>query len=116
MGILNMNFNQLIDQPTHKDGGIIDHLYLFKPQKYEEIAIKWELFSPFYSDHFGISIIIQRKEWSLLRMKSSFPEVSDDGSSTMDAHCRKKDGDRSHTGKRVPQLSPKTSKKVLRKK
>ena len=59
--ILNLNFSQLINHPTHRDGGIIDHVYLFRPHMYEEVVINWELFAPFYSDHFGISIIIQKR-------------------------------------------------------
>ena len=61
-GILKMDFVQLIDKPTHKDGGIIDHFYLYRPSLYSEVSISWDLFSPFYSDHFGISIIIKKEE------------------------------------------------------
>ena len=78
--ILTLNFNQLINHPTHRDGGIIDHVYLFRPHMYEEVVINWELFAPFYSDHFGISIIIQKREWTRLKMKSSFPDIFEDSS------------------------------------
>ena len=33
--LLNMNFIQQIDHPTHINGGIIDHLYLYCPADYE---------------------------------------------------------------------------------
>ena len=35
-----MQFQQLIDQPTHRDGGIIDHAYVFKPSRYEDIIVE----------------------------------------------------------------------------
>ena len=71
--IMKMNFVQLIDHPTHKDGGISDHLYLYRPSCYNEIIISWELFSPFYSDHFGISIIINKENNPFLRMLTTVP-------------------------------------------
>ena len=32
-----MNFVQLIHHPTHRDGGTIDHLYIYKPDFYNEV-------------------------------------------------------------------------------
>ena len=69
-----MNCVQLIDHPTHKDGGIIDHLYMYRPSCYSEVIISWELFSPFYSDHFGISIIINKGNNPFLQMPTTIPD------------------------------------------
>ena len=73
--LLNMNFTQLIDIPTHTEGGIIDHLYLYKPSIYEDVKIEWSLFAPFYSDHYGISIIVNKSDGEFLEMPSSIPET-----------------------------------------
>ena len=52
-----MGFVQYIDKSTHRSGGIIDHLYIFRPTELHNVVINWDLYSPFYSDHFGITII-----------------------------------------------------------
>ena len=53
-----MGFMQKIDKPTHIRGGVIDHFYLFCPANQQNVIVNWDLFAPFYSDHFGISIVI----------------------------------------------------------
>ena len=73
--ILNMSFIQLIDHPTHKDGGIIDHVYLYRPTCYNDVIINAELFSPFYSDHYAISIEINLQNNDFLRMPSTIPDT-----------------------------------------
>lgn len=72
--ILKMNFNQLIDQPTHHDGGIIDYLFLYRPTFFKEVIISYELFCPFYSDHFGISISLNKQDNPFLMMESTVPD------------------------------------------
>ena len=43
--------NEIIDKPTHKDGHILDHLYL------RDIDIaEWKFHHPYYSDHDAICI------------------------------------------------------------
>ena len=44
-------FSQIIDKPTHKDGHILDHLYL----RDIEIA-EWKFHHPYYSDHDAICV------------------------------------------------------------
>ena len=39
-------FSQIIDKPTHKDGNILDHVYV----RGIEIA-NWQFHHPYYSDH-----------------------------------------------------------------
>ena len=58
----NMNFMQMIDYPTHMQGGIIDHLYIYCPKTHNDVLIESDLISPFYSDHFGICIDIYKGE------------------------------------------------------
>ena len=42
-------FNQLIDKPTHRDGNMLDHMYV------REIEMSgWQLYHPYYSDHDAI--------------------------------------------------------------
>ena len=72
--ILKMNFVQLIDKPTHRDGGIIDHLYLYQPTIFTEVIISWELFCPLYSDHFGISIILNKQNNPFIKTPSTIPD------------------------------------------
>ena len=72
--ILKMNFNQLIDHPTHREGGIIDHLYTRRPPQYSDVLISWELFAPFYSDHYAISIVINKDNNQFLQMPSTIPD------------------------------------------
>ena len=54
-----MGFKQLIDSPTHVQGGIIDHFYILVPEVYDFVQIEFELFSPYYSDHYGISVSLR---------------------------------------------------------
>ena len=56
------NIEQVIDLPTHNRGGIIDHLYIYRPTSYASVIIEWDLFFPFYSDHAGIAITIHKGE------------------------------------------------------
>ena len=69
-----MKLVQHIDIPTHKDGGILDHMYLYRPNTFKEVIISWELFCPFYSDHFGISIIINKRNNEFLTTPSTVPD------------------------------------------
>ena len=42
-------FNQHIDKPTHRDGNILDHMYV------REIEMSgWQFYHPYYSDHDAI--------------------------------------------------------------
>ena len=72
--ILNMNFKQLIDTPTHRAGGIIDHLYIYRPSIFDDVIINYSLFSPFYSDHFGISLIINKGTNTFIKMPTTVHE------------------------------------------
>ena len=44
-------FAQIIDRPTHKDGNILDHVYV-RNVKISE----WQLHHPYYSDHDAICL------------------------------------------------------------
>ena len=56
--LINNNFNQLIQEPTHIDGNILDQAHV------RDVKGKFKYFqevhSKYYSDHKGISIIIQK--------------------------------------------------------
>ena len=44
-------FSQIIDRPTHKDGNILDHVYV------RDVAFAdWRLHHPYYSDHDAICV------------------------------------------------------------
>merc|ERR1711873_385640 len=101
--------------PTHGDGGIIDHVYLYRPYMYKEVVINWALFAPFYSDHFGISIIIQKKEWVRLKMKSTFPDIFGDNSNVSNTTVREEKDDRSLTTRKRSATSSSKGRKNLRK-
>ena len=73
-GLKNMNFLQLIDEPTHTNGGIIDHLYIYRPAEFHDVIINWELFAPFYSDHFGISVTINKGNNPIQSLPSTVPD------------------------------------------
>ena len=46
-------FTQIIDKATHKDGNILDHVYI----RDLEIA-EWQFHHPYYTDHDAICITI----------------------------------------------------------
>lgn len=73
--LLSMGFKQVIHTPTHRDGGIIDHLYVYQPHDLKDVMINSSLFAPFYTDHFGISVIINKGTNPFLQMPST---ISDD--------------------------------------
>lgn len=56
--LLQNHFKSLVDFPTHVHGGRIDHMYLHVPDSYSFVGIKCDLFSPYYTDHYGISVFL----------------------------------------------------------
>ena len=72
--LLRMKFVQLVDVPTHRDGGTIDQIFLYRPNVFEDVLIKWDVFAPFYSDHFGLSIIINKEKESFKSIESTIPD------------------------------------------
>ena len=57
--LLNKGFKNCVNFPTHVHGGRIDHAYLFLPTEYAFVNVSFDLFSPYYSDHYAISISIK---------------------------------------------------------
>ena len=82
---------------------------------YHEVVINWELFAPFYSDHFGISIIIQKKEWIKLKMNSTLPGIFGDSSNYGNIIGREENDDRSSTTRKRSATSSSKGRKNLRK-
>ena len=56
-GLKKIGFAQMIHDPTHIRGRIIDHTYLLDPAKRLEISI--ERYSPYYTDHDAICLSIE---------------------------------------------------------
>ena len=56
----NNSFCQLVDTPTHSRGGLIDHFYIRKPSGFENVIVNWHLYAPFYTDHFGVCVTINK--------------------------------------------------------
>ena len=52
----------------------MDHFYLFKPLELQDVIVEWELFSPFYTDHFGVQLKINKGENVFQHMSSSIPD------------------------------------------
>ena len=59
-GLIKFGFKQMINEPTHIYGRIIDHAYILDPNKSTDLII--ERYSPYYSDHDGLCIIIPTKD------------------------------------------------------
>ena len=59
-GLLSIGFKQLIHEPIHIRGRHIDHVYFLDPT--DSMRLTLERYSPYYSDHDGICITIQRVE------------------------------------------------------
>ena len=57
--LLEKGFKKCIDFPTHVQGGRIDHGYIFLPMEYLFVNVTFDLFSPYYSDHYAMSITIK---------------------------------------------------------
>ena len=45
------NFNQLVNEPTHIKGRVIDHCYIRQEIAEKNITTKLYRYSPYYSDH-----------------------------------------------------------------
>ena len=69
-----LKFTQFIDQPTHIQGGIIDHLYMRQPHIYREVEIISDLVAVFYSDHIGIQITFLKNENEFKHIENSVPD------------------------------------------
>ena len=114
--LLNMNFTQQIDHPTHINGGIIDHLYLYWPEDYEDVIITWEFIGPFYADHFGISVRINQGKNLFRKIRSSIPDelIAANASQMQNTNRQKKQKIETVATKRKassPKLVPKTRQK-----
>ena len=55
-GLLGMGFDQLVHEPTHIRGRLIDHAYFLDPSGTQNQLI--ERYSPYYSDHDGVCITL----------------------------------------------------------
>ena len=55
--ITELGFQQVVTEPTHIDGGVIDHIYISQKNN---VVSKWivEYFPKYYSDHDGVSLIL----------------------------------------------------------
>ena len=62
-GLIKLGFKQMIEEPTHIYGRIIDHVYILDPKGSTELII--ERYSPYYSDHDGLCITISNMDSSL---------------------------------------------------
>ena len=58
-GLLGLGFNQLVQEPTHVRGRIIDHVYFLDPIKKFKISL--ERYSPYYTDHDAFCITISER-------------------------------------------------------
>ena len=56
--LLSIGFSQLIKNPTHIDGGLIDHLYFLPSVETLNIAV--ETYGKYYSDHDAICTVVQK--------------------------------------------------------
>ena len=70
----NNSFCQLVDTPTHSRGGLIDHFYIRKPSGFENVIVNWHLYAPFYTDHFGVCVTINKGRGSFRKLESSLSE------------------------------------------
>ena len=66
-GLMNLGFNQLIHEPTHIRGRIIDHAYLLDSKQHFKISI--ERYTPYYSDHDAICICLRNLKVDLMDLK-----------------------------------------------
>ena len=57
-GLLSLGFNQLVHEGTHIQGRHIDHAYLLDPTGKLNSVV--ERYSPYYSDHDGICILVTK--------------------------------------------------------
>ena len=55
-GLLHLGFKQLVQEPTHIRGRILDHAYILDSSEQMTVAI--ERYSPYYTDHDAICISI----------------------------------------------------------
>ena len=60
--ILEKGFKKSVDFPTHIRNGRIDHAYLFIPDTYSSINVVFDLFAPYYTDHYAISVSLNVPE------------------------------------------------------
>ena len=87
--LLSLGFQQLIDTPTHGEGGVIDHLYIYQPPKLTDVLINYSLFTPLYSDHAGISVVINKESHEFIQFANT---VSDDAANVANERRTEKQG------------------------
>ena len=55
--LFNLGFLQLVNSPTHIQGGIIDHVYFYSPNM--SICSLYKIYPVYYSDHDALSFYLQ---------------------------------------------------------
>ena len=89
--------SECVKQPTHIQGGIIDHLYIRQPHIYREVEIISDLVAAFYSDHTGIQITLLKNENEFKHIENSVPDhliaqaVNESSSKSLSSKRKKKD-------------------------
>ena len=53
-----LNFSQIIKEPTHIEGHLLDHAYVRNLNS--QLKFKSELHSKYYTDHKGIAVMIKK--------------------------------------------------------
>ena len=66
----NNNFKQLIEEPTHEEGNLLDHAYLRDTNM--NLNCKVMLHSKYYTDHKGLSILIHKGKYEKNTLKVQF--------------------------------------------
>ena len=89
---------------------IIFHVY--HPNGFKNVEITWELFAPFYSDHFCISVVIKKKKDSFKQIPTTVQDyLLQDPNTSINAteieHANKNNGSK----RKRPQRSLETKKK-----
>ena len=59
--LLEIGFKQLVSKATHIEGGLLDHVYLYKGET-RKVSHIIEYFPKYYSDHDGIGLVLTEME------------------------------------------------------
>ena len=67
--LIGMGFKQIVNKPTHIEGGLIDHIYLIEGRK-KTISYFIEICPKYYSDHDGLGLTLHEVDEDEKNMKT----------------------------------------------
>ena len=87
---------------------------MYHPNGLEDVEISWDIIASFYSDHFGISVVIKKEKDSFKQIPTTVPDYLLQDSNTSSNATESEDANKNNDSRRKrPQRSGEIKRKHL---